>query len=124
VQSANFRLLCAAALIAAQLFAPLAHRVHAQGHESWSEICTGAGIQRLPRGGDQAAPTPAGEHCWACRVADRLAGPTIVPLAAALDHAWVVRLPRPQASISMRRAHWRDPPARAPPALHTRIAFV
>jgi hypothetical protein len=101
-------------LLAAQVLAAVGPLAHAGG--GWIEVCTVAGIKRLP-----AEPGPAdrhgGDHCPLCRLADSLAGPpaAVVPLPAAAPCGGLTPpLPAPAARATP--AH--DAPARAPPAAH------
>jgi hypothetical protein len=101
------------ALVVAQLFASLAPMVRAQVPGEWIEICSAAGVKRVPAEPGQAA-AHGGDHCSLCRAVDPLASPPSPPCVAPGD-APVWRIADAVAICAPCRALRRAAPARAPP---------
>ncbi len=70
----RFHMALAALLVAAQALLPLMHPSAVATEAGWIDVCTRAGIVRLPLDDERQAPPQGGEHCVLCRVAEPSTG--------------------------------------------------
>lgn len=71
------RVALASLLVLAQLLLPFAHGSAGAATTTWTEVCTGEGLRRVPSGEAPTQSSHHSDHCVLCRIAASMAG--VVP---------------------------------------------